>query len=67
MSRVCRNGVEKGLKRYKTAKISVIEGRFLYARSTVGNTRENDGRRLEKKRPSKPADGLRRIVVKIDV
>ena len=66
MSQVCESGVVKGLNRYKTATISVIEGRFLYARNTVGNTKKNDGRCLEKKRPSKQADGLRRNVVKID-
>ena len=66
MSQVCENGVEKGLERYKMSTISVIEGHFLYARSTVGTTRKNDGYRLAKKPPSKQADGLRRNMVKVD-
>ena len=64
MSRVCENGVKKGPKRYKKATISVIQGRFLYSRNTVRNTRKTDGRRLAKKRPLKQADGLREYVVK---
>ena len=66
MSQVCESGVVKNLKLYKTAKISVIEDRFLYTRNAMGNTRKNDGRRLARKRPSKQADRLRRNVMKID-
>ena len=66
MSQVYEDGVEKDLKRYKTSKISVIEGCFLYTRHAMGNTRKNDGRHLARKWSWKQADGLRRNVVKID-
>ena len=51
MSQVYENGAVKGLKRYKAARNSVIEGHFPHARNTMKNMRKKDGRPLAKSGP----------------